>query len=124
MLESQAAAEQKGDKVVAPEVSDVFSLLDQLTSAIDAVAGQVDAKVRAWGSAGRLRITQGGVISRSGQGFGFRVQKEANSAAASSGRMTKFAGWYAGHCPPVVHATRRDGPRPAVRRARLLFGRL
>ena len=38
----------------------------------------------------------------SGQGLGLRVQKAANSAAASFGRMTRFACWYAAHCPPVL----------------------
>jgi hypothetical protein len=39
VLESQAAAEQEGDEVVAPEVADVAPLLSQFAPTIDAVAG-------------------------------------------------------------------------------------
>src|SRR5215472_9410886 len=55
----------------------------------------------------------GGVISISGQGLGLRVQKAANSAAASFGRITRLACWWAGHCPPVLP---RHSPRRAVAR--------
>ena len=41
MLEGQAAPEQEADEVVAPEVADLAALLDQLTPAVDAVAGQI-----------------------------------------------------------------------------------
>ncbi len=34
----QAATEQESDEIVAPEVTDFFPLLDQLASAVDAVA--------------------------------------------------------------------------------------
>src|SRR5215472_11348325 len=38
MLESQAAAQQKGDKVVAPQVANLRPLLDQFAPAVDTVA--------------------------------------------------------------------------------------
>jgi hypothetical protein len=38
VLEGQAAAEQEGDEIVAPEVADFSPLLDQLAPAVDAVA--------------------------------------------------------------------------------------
>ena len=38
VLEGQAAAEQEGDEIVAPEVADFAPLVDQLAPAIDAVA--------------------------------------------------------------------------------------
>ena len=45
MLEGQAAAEQKGNEVVAPQVADLAALLDQLAPAVDAVTGQVGAQI-------------------------------------------------------------------------------
>ena len=90
MLEGQAAAEEKGDEVVAPEVLDLPPLLDQLAPAVYSVAREVGAEIGARCGAGRLG-SPGGVISRSGQGLGLRVQKAANSRAASCGRMTRFA---------------------------------
>jgi hypothetical protein len=52
----------------------------------------------------------------SGQGLGLRVQKAANSTAASFGRMTRFAYWYGPHCPPVLprHSPRRAAARISV----------
>jgi hypothetical protein len=91
MLEGQAAAEQKGDQVIAPEVADLSPLLDQFAPSIDAVARQIGTQVAARGRARRLRVA-GRVISISGQGLGLRVQKAANSRAASFGRITRLAG--------------------------------
>ena len=90
MLEGQAAAQQEGDEVVAPKLADFSSFFDQLTVAIDAIAGQIGANVGTRGRTGGLRVA-GGVISISGQGLGLRVQKAANSAAASFGSMTRLA---------------------------------
>src|SRR5262249_14339163 len=43
MLESQAAAKQKGDKVVAPRVANIFRLPDKLARTGDAGTGQSQA---------------------------------------------------------------------------------
>jgi len=56
VLKGQAAAEQEGDEVVAPQVADLCSLFDQLASAVNAVAGQIGAQVGPRGRAGWLRI--------------------------------------------------------------------
>jgi hypothetical protein len=90
VLEGQAATEQESDEIVAPEVADFSPLLDQLAPAVDAVARQVGAEVSARAERAGSG-SPGGVISMSGQGLGLRVQKAANSTAASFGRMTRFA---------------------------------
>jgi hypothetical protein len=49
VLEGQAAAQQKRDQIVPPEIADVASLLGQLAFAVDAVARQIRAEVRSRG---------------------------------------------------------------------------
>ena len=47
MLEGQAATEQEGDEIVAPEVADFPPLLDELAPTVDAVTRQVGTEVSA-----------------------------------------------------------------------------
>src|SRR5262245_1264745 len=58
VLKGKAAAQEKGDQIIPPEVADVATLLDQLAPAVDAVARQIRAEVCSRGGAHRLRITR------------------------------------------------------------------
>jgi hypothetical protein len=58
VLEGQAAAQQEGYEVVAPEVADFSSFFDKLTVAIDAITGQIGANVGTRGGTGGLRVAR------------------------------------------------------------------
>ena len=58
VLEGQAATEQEGDEIVAPEVADFPPLLDELTPTVNAVTRQIGAEVSAWGGTGGLRVAR------------------------------------------------------------------
>jgi hypothetical protein len=45
VLEGKAAAQQKRDEIIPPEVSDVATLLGQLAFPVDAVARKISAEV-------------------------------------------------------------------------------
>jgi len=77
VLEGVAAAEEKADQIVAPDLAQVASPLGQLAVSIDPISG------------GR----RSGGLRREPKGLGLRVQKEANSAANSAGSRTRLACW-------------------------------
>jgi hypothetical protein len=58
VLEGQAAPEQEGDEIIAPQVTDLSPLFDQFAAAVNAVAGQVGAEVGARGRARWLRVAR------------------------------------------------------------------
>src|SRR5215472_3336788 len=106
MLESQAAAKQKGDKVVAPQVANIFRLADKLAITVDAVAGQIGAQVGARGRADGLRVAGRrnldqraglGVAGTKGGEFGGRLLWQNHqigllvARALSSSAATPFA---------------------------------
>jgi hypothetical protein len=48
-FKGQAATDQEGDEVIAPEISYLLPLLNQLALSVNTVAGQVGTKVGTWG---------------------------------------------------------------------------
>src|SRR5262249_25962751 len=58
MLEGQAATEQERDQIVAPQITDLPSLLGQLASTVDSIAGKIGSKIGTRGRAHRFRIAR------------------------------------------------------------------
>src|SRR5262245_21883885 len=70
VLEGEAAAEKERHEVVPPEVPDVVPLLGQLALAVDAVAGDIGAKIRTRGRADGLGIARWSDLDdRTGRGI-------------------------------------------------------
>jgi hypothetical protein len=77
LLETERAADDEGDQVVAPQWRDVGGLVDQLTVAPDAVARQVAADVDVLAERGQRRLA--GVAhgqQRAGLGVALAVAQE------------------------------------------------
>ena len=58
MLEGQTATKQKSDQIVAPQITDLSSLLGQLAPTVDSIAGEIGAKIGTRGRTRRFRIAR------------------------------------------------------------------
>src|SRR5690554_838051 len=77
LLKGKGAADHEADQVVAPQISDILSLLDQLALAEDAIARQIMSKVDVLTQYRHPRVARlGDCQQRTGPGIGLTEAQE------------------------------------------------